>query len=139
MELSSLVTEYDKRLIGVLDKHAPLKEKKVKQSHSQPWFNEKSERRFSLDIQKRDSIRQPKRIHTQRILPTMTICSKSNKKCTVRLLQPENTRDRMTSKPSTVYVTRLSSEKSQVHYHHPRKGQNLLRNSLSFSLKKSQR
>ena len=41
MELSSLVTEYDKRLIGVLDKHAPLKEKKVKQSYSQPWFNEK--------------------------------------------------------------------------------------------------
>ena len=42
----------------------------------------------------------------------------------------------MTSKPSTVYVTSLSSEKSQVHYHHPQTGQNLLRNSLSFSLKK---
>ena len=40
-QLDDQVEQYNTKLHKVLDKHAPNKEKKIRDSHHQPWFNDK--------------------------------------------------------------------------------------------------
>ena len=40
IQLAALVQNYDRTLRQLLNKHAPVKSKIVKNSHEQPWFNE---------------------------------------------------------------------------------------------------
>ena len=59
IQLAGLVQNYVRTLGQLLDKHAPVKSKIVKQSHKQPWFNEhikseiilrwKKERKWEID------------------------------------------------------------------------------------------
>ena len=40
-QLDEQVEQYNTKLCEVLDKHAPIKEKTIRDSHHQPWFNDK--------------------------------------------------------------------------------------------------
>ena len=40
-DLHDVVTEYNTNLAGILESHAPLKQKKCKSCHNQPWSNDR--------------------------------------------------------------------------------------------------
>ena len=40
-QLDDQVEQYNTKLHEVLDKHAPIIEKKIRDSHHQPWFNDR--------------------------------------------------------------------------------------------------
>ena len=39
-DLAALVSEYNTKLLNILDTHAPLKERAIRKCHSQPWFDD---------------------------------------------------------------------------------------------------
>ena len=47
-DLTKLVSIYNTTITNVLDKHAPIRSKTVKQSHKQPWFMDKIRKEIIL-------------------------------------------------------------------------------------------
>ena len=51
-QLDDQVKQYNTKLHEVLDKHAPIIEKKIRDSHHQPWFNDKIKSKIVLKRKK---------------------------------------------------------------------------------------
>ena len=53
--LSDMLDHYNKTLTDLLETHAPVKEKSIKRTHNQPWFNDNIKCEIALHVGKRKS------------------------------------------------------------------------------------
>ena len=71
-QLDDQVEQYNTKLCEVLDKHAPILEKKIRDSHHQPWFNDRIKKESILRRKKeRIWLKEPIRIFIECILHPM--------------------------------------------------------------------
>ena len=71
-QLDDQVKQYNRKLPKVLDNHAPIIEKKIRDSHHQPWFNDEIKKQNHLKKEKRKNmVERTIRIFIEHILHPM--------------------------------------------------------------------
>ena len=75
-KLDDQVDQYNTKLWEVLDKHAPVIEKKMRDSHHQLWFNDKIKNEIILRRERKNMAEGTIRIYTKCILYPTETCSK---------------------------------------------------------------
>ena len=66
-QLDDQVQQYNTKLHEDLDKHAPIREKKIRDSHYQPWFNDRIKNCLKKEKRK-NLVKRPIRIFIECIL-----------------------------------------------------------------------